>query len=222
MSLTDRINRALTGLLSDHPPTRREVEAQLRKGVREEMEHAATIKRVKRNPQMPVRAVAEAIAKDHIKEDPRYYDKLAAVDKATKEVKQEMRRAKRLPKLKPPRIKLLGRRGKLKIYLVDATYVRGMTDKNPNAPDFTMGTGDQVWPEVTGPWEVWVSDELGPPRDSLEMHLTMIHEMTERRLMLRDGLSYDEAHEHALAVEDKYRKANGRGLKQALQRERGQ
>ena len=186
--------------------------ADLARGTRAEMEHAKTLRKIKR-PEVTVREAAQEIAKDHLKEDPAYYEKLEAVESLPK--KEDKR-------LKSPRLKLLGRRGKLRIYLVDATAVRGMTDKNPNAPDFTMGTGDQVWRETTGPWEVWISDELGPPRDPLELRLTMLHEMTERRLMLRDGMSYDEAHGKALALEDKYRKINGRGLKAALARERGQ
>jgi len=122
------------------------------------------------------------------------------------------------PALKAPRLRLLGTRGKLRIYLVDATAVRKMTDKNPNAPDFTMGTNDAVWRNVTGPNEVWVADELGP----LERKLTMLHEMLERRRMKRDGLSYDDAHDEALAAENRYRQANGRGLDAALRKERGQ
>lgn len=120
--------------------------------------------------------------------------------------------------LKAPRLRLLGRRGKLRIYLVDATAVRKLTHLNPNAPDFTMGTGDQVWENVTGPWEIWIADELGP----LERRLTMLHEMVERRLMKRRGLTYDAAHEQALAREDYYRQRDGRGLDAALRRERGQ
>lgn len=218
MSLTDRINRALAGLLTDRQPTRKEREAQLAKGIREEMEHAATIKRVKRNPDMPVREVAKAIAKDHIKEDPRYYDKLEVVDKATKEVKQEMRRTKRAPKLKPPRIKLLGMAGKTPIYRVNATMVRTMKSISENCEDFTMGTNSAVW-DLPGS-EVWVSDELGPPRDPMEENLTILHELHEMRRMLNDGLSYDEAHNESLAIEGKYRTANGRGLMAALANEK--
>lgn len=120
--------------------------------------------------------------------------------------------------LKPPRLRLLGRRGRLRIYLVDATAVRKMTHILPEAPDFTMGTGDQVWRKLTGPNEIWISDELKP----LERKLTWLHEATERRLMKTRGLTYDEAHEEALKVEDYYRQRDGRGLAAALRKEQGQ
>jgi len=202
MTLLSRINRALRTV---HHPKRR---AALREGIKTEMEHSKTITWARRNKKATVADVAKRIASDHLREDPAYYGKLAVMEA----------KAKKHPKLKSPRLKLLGRRGKLKIYRVDATKVRMLTHLNPNAPDFTMGTGDQVWKETTGPWQIWVSNELDP----FEAQLTMLHEMTERRLMLRHGLSYDDAHDKALAIEDKYRKANGRGLKQALARERGQ
>jgi len=205
MKLEQQIDKALgtkkTGRID------RALEA-LRKGTRAEMEHAKTVKWLKKHPKAPLKHVAGRIAKDHLREDPHYYDRLEVLEK------------KRGPGKPPksPRIKLLTRRGKLRVYLVDGTKVRKLTHLNPDSPDFTMGTGDQVWENVTGPWEVWISDELGP----LEQKLTMLHEMTERRLMKRQGMSYDDAHDVALGREDKYRKAGGKGLVQALAKERGQ
>ena len=145
---------------------------------------------------------------------------IAQLQELRPRAQREARAAHRRAKLAPPRLKLLLRRGKLKVYLVNATAVRKMTRANPNAPDFTMGTGDQVWPEVTGRNEIWISDELLTRPH--EMKATMLHEMTERRRMLRDGLSYDEAHAEALAVENHYRQARWAGLDAALRRERGQ
>jgi hypothetical protein len=121
-------------------------------------------------------------------------------------------------KLKPPRIKLLGRRGKLRIYLVATTPTKRIY------PDWTEGGHDRVYAFIPSD-EVWISDNLPP----LEIRLTTLHELRERRRMgvlMRGGMShanaYDKAHDESLAVEDKYRKANGRGLLKALNAERGQ
>jgi hypothetical protein len=213
MSLQGQIDRALAGLHADRKQSKRQKREQLRRGTREEMEHAKTIKRIKRNPKMLVKKAAEAIAKDHLRDDPNYYTKLKAVEKVGRGTGKKS-------KLKPPRLRLLKRVGRLRVYLVDATAVRKMTNKNPGAPDYTMGTGDQVWKNITGPWEIWISDELLVR--PMELKSTMLHEMMERRLMLRGGLSYDDAHDKALAREDYFRQRDWRGLDAALRRERGQ
>ena len=123
------------------------------------------------------------------------------------------------PALKAPRLRLLMHLGRIRVYLVNATAVRKMTDKNPNAVDYTMASHWGVWPTIVSKNEIWVSDELGPPRNPLEMNLTILHEAAEARRMLKDKLSYDDAHDESLALEDKYRKANGRGLMAALRAE---
>jgi hypothetical protein len=120
-------------------------------------------------------------------------------------------------KLKAPRLALLGTRGKLRIYLVATTPTKRIY------VDWTEGGHDVVYNFIPKN-EVWISDNLPP----LENLLTQIHELRERRRMIelmRGGMkqadAYDKAHDESLSVEDKYRKANGRGLKAALQRERG-
>ena len=127
------------------------------------------------------------------------------------------------PKLQPPRLKLLGRRGKLRIYMVDDTAVRLMY------PDWTSGGHDQIYFRFIPPLEVWISRELCEPRPPLEKNLCILHELRERRRMIvlmRGGMSrrdaYNKAHDESLVVEDKYRRAKGRGLATALRRERGQ
>jgi hypothetical protein len=184
------------------------VSPQLKKGIAVESEHAATVKKIQRNPQMPAKKAAALIAKDHLREDPAYYEKLEVVEEKTK----------RTPGLKPPRLKLLGRRGKLRIYLVATTPTKRIY------VDWTEGGHDVVY-DFIPKYEVWISDNLPP----LEILLTQIHELRERRRMIelmREGMSradaYDKAHDESLAVEDKYRKAGGRGLKAALAREQGQ
>jgi hypothetical protein len=205
---TESINRALAGIAAERRRlSKAQREAQVQKGAREELrEHGQTIRRLKRNPKMPVREVARSIAKEHIAKNPEHYSLEPNL--------------KRTHGLKPPRIRLLARRGRLRVYLVDATAVRKMTDKNPEAGDFTMGSGDQVQGAMTGAWQVWISDEL--VTRPMELKSTMLHEMLERRRMLRDGLSYDAAHAEALAAEDYYRQRGWRGLDAALRKERGQ
>ena len=48
---------------------------QLKKGVKVEREHSRTIRRI-RDEKLSTRKAETLIAKDHIKEDPKYYDKL--------------------------------------------------------------------------------------------------------------------------------------------------
>lgn len=109
-----------------------------------------------------------------------------------------------------PRLRLLERRGPLRVYLVDATKAR------LRLPDFTMGDHDLHSPGVVPRNEVWIANELG----LLERQLTTLHELHERRLMAH-GMPYGLAHERATAIETTYRLAGGRGLGEALRRERG-
>lgn len=205
MSLEAQLERVLASLRSQAPRRQR---APLRDGTRAEMEHAKTIKRIRRNPKMPVREAAELIARDHLKEDPAYYEKIKAL--------KEPRHTK---KLRSPRLRLLRRIAKIKVYLVSATAVRAMTHKLPSAPDYTMGSHWGVWPEIIPRNEIWIADELGPPRDPLELNLTTLHEAAEVRRMLKDGLTYEDAHEESLQLEDYYRKRGGRGLLAAIRAE---
>ena len=201
MTLLSRINRALRTV---HHPKRR---AALREGIKTELEHSATVQWIKRHPKATVVDAAKRIASDHISERPDYYDALAVVEG----------KVKRKKGLKAPRIKLLMKLGWVRVYLVDATAVRKMKSISSNAADFTMGTNWAVWNLPKG--ELWISDEIGPPRDPLEMRLTTLHESAETRRMVYRGMSYDNAHDMSLALEEKYRKAKGRGLKAALKNE---
>jgi len=115
------------------------------------------------------------------------------------------------PALKAPRLRLLGTRGKLRIYEVDGLAVR----KKEIA--YTMGGHDLVYPGLVPRNEVWIDNALG----KLDQDYTTLHELHERRLMATKGMDYDDAHEYANAIEQKYRKANGRGLAAALRLERG-
>jgi len=171
--------------------------AQLRKGVREEMEHKRTIKRIQRNPRMPVKKAAEAIARDHLKVMPSYYDRLDAVEVP-----------RRRKGLKSPRLKLLMKHGKLRIYLVDSNATRKLYG------DFTGGGHSRVYPEfIKKPHEVWIAEELF----GIERDLYTLHELNEYTLM-GGGMGYDEAHDLSTALEQRYRKSGGKGLKAAVQK----
>jgi len=113
--------------------------------------------------------------------------------------------------LKAPRLRLLGTRGKLRIYEVDSSATRKLYG------DWTMGGHDLVYAEFVGKNEVWIADEV----KGFERKLTTLHELNERRLMAH-GMDYDTAHDKSTALEQRYRKANGRGLDEALRKECGQ
>jgi hypothetical protein len=211
MTLEHRINKVLRKV---KVPAKRKA---LREGIRAEMEHAKTIRWVKKNPEKSVDEALKRIAQDHIAEAPDYYQRLKAVEETKKKAHH---------KLKSPRIKLIGRRGKVRIYRIDDTQVRKLYT------DWTMGGHSNCYPLGQGGFiphnEVWIAGELGPPQPPLEEQLTMLHELREMRRMgelMKQGTSradsYDTAHDESLAIEDKFRKAGGRGLKQALARERG-
>lgn len=206
MTLEHRINKVLRRVKN---PKKRKA---LKEGIRAEREHSATIRWVKAHPERSVDEALKRIAQDHIAEDPQYYKKLEGVEP----------KPSRGRPLKPPRIKLLGRRGKIRIYRVDDTKARLLYN------DWTSGGHSICYPDMIQKNEVWIARELGPPHPPLEEQLCMIHELREMRRMgelMKGGMSradaYDKAHDESLVVEDKFRKANGRGLKQALGRERG-
>ena len=212
MTLEHRINKVLRRVKN---PKKRKA---LKEGIKAEAEHSKTIRWIRANPEASVDEALKRIAQDHIEENgPDYYSKL----KATEQIKKKVHH-----KLKSPRLALIGRRGKVRIYRVDDTLVRRAFS------DWTMGGHSMCYPLGFGGciphMEVWIAGELGPPQPPLEEQLTMMHELREMRRMgelMKGGMSradaYDKAHDESLVVEDKYRKAGGRGLKQALGRERG-
>lgn len=88
---------------------------------------------------------------------------------------------------RPPRLHLLGRVDGVQIYLVSGERVRDEIDV-----DFTEGGNDAVYTYVPA-GEVWIDDAA----HALDRTATALHELVERDLMLRRGLSYDEAHDAA-------------------------
>lgn len=95
--------------------------------------------------------------------------------------------------LKP---RVIGRRGRYKVVLVDGRVVRDKLD-----PDFAAGGNPGRYGYVPMD-ELWVDDctargDVGPYVE---------HEGVESELMIRKGLSYDDAHERATAAERRLRK----------------
>ena len=178
---------------------------RLREGQREELEHAKTIRHIKRNPKIAVKDAAALIAEDHIVQSPDYYKTLKTAEElaaATKRKKQ----------LKHPRIKLLGRRGRLRIYLVDGKWIR-----EHKHIDYVHGGHDVVYPGFVPAWEVWIDNTLMPN----EIPYVTWHELFERRMMSKHGWDYNKAHDEASRRELEWRHGK-RGFKAALRAERGQ
>jgi len=165
------------------------------RGAKVELEHAKTIKKIARQ-QLPVKQAATEIAKDHLKEDPHYYDRLDAVEVP-----------KRRQGLKAPRLKLLMKRGRVKVYLVDSHLVRQMKGQG----DWANGGHSRVFPETCPPNEVWVGSEtFGPERKCY-----ILHELLEFWRM-GNGMGYDQAHDLSTAAEQHYRKRKMRGIDAAI------
>ena len=116
------------------------------------------------------------------------------------------------PKLQPPRLKLLGRRGRLKIWLVDGKWVR----ENMHI-DYVHGGHDAVYRWITGGPQVWMDDTL----EKSEFPYVLWHELFERRMMSKHGWSYNRAHDEASRRELEWRHGK-RGFRQALKAEQGQ
>lgn len=84
----------------------------------------------------------------------------------------------------------------LHVVLVDGTHVRDEYDS-----DFCQGGNGFAYPDFVPRNEIWV-DNCIPPG---ERALVAFHECTEAELM-REGMSYNKAHEEAKRQEDAFRK----------------
>lgn len=91
--------------------------------------------------------------------------------------------------------KIVGEVAGLKVRFVDGETVRVLADK-----DWTMGGHHYVYKYVPRR-EVWIDKDL--PAQAAAT--TLYHELVERELQRRTGMSYDRAHDKALVEEHKLR-----------------
>lgn len=80
--------------------------------------------------------------------------------------------------------------GKCKVWIIKGELVRGIFFL-----DFTEGGHDKVYSFVPKN-EIWIDDDLSRK----ELKFVLLHEVYERNLMAK-GMSYDDAHRHALQIE---------------------
>jgi hypothetical protein len=95
-------------------------------------------------------------------------------------------------------VKKTVRKGPTKILYVDGASVRKGFD-----PYFLLGGHDLVYPYIPK-HEVWIDVKSDPK----EWKYSLIHELDERERMSK-GLSYDDAHDFALAAERMARRKDG-------------
>lgn len=97
------------------------------------------------------------------------------------------------------RKKQIGKIGGRKVMLVDGNEVRNRIDI-----DFVSGGNPARYGYVPDD-EIWIEKSL----DRRERAPTILHEVTEERLMRTKGLSYGEAHDRASATEARLRRRMG-------------
>ena len=102
-----------------------------------------------------------------------------------------------MARLRPPRLRFLGRVAGLAVYLVSGEQVRNKADV-----DFTMGGNEAIYPAYVPRGEIWIDDAM----DTLDRMATALHEIVERDLMLNHGQDYDRAHDTASAREIAFRR----------------
>ncbi len=109
--------------------------------------------------------------------------------KRTKDLKKILDR-RGVPSAKKVHSKLLGKAGKISVWLVEGRLVRSDFDI-----DFTEGGHDRVYNYVPKN-EVWIDNDIMPE----ERPFVLLHELYERLHMGR-GLTYNQAHSHASRLE---------------------
>lgn len=85
----------------------------------------------------------------------------------------------------------------LKVWLVNGQRIRDSL-----FIDFTMGGHDIVYPTLVPKGEVWLDANMNVK----DREATLLHELTERALMLEKGLTYERAHDKASARETVFRR----------------
>jgi hypothetical protein len=93
-----------------------------------------------------------------------------------------------------------GQRGGFAVWIVDGATVRRAVD-----PEFLYGGNGQRYRYVP-PREIWIDHAIAAD----EFEYTVAHELREREVMARQGLTYAAAHDQALALERNMRLADRR------------
>ena len=102
----------------------------------------------------------------------------------------------------------MGAREGFNVWIVDGDEVR-----RDIYPSFLYGGNPQRYPFIPQK-EIWIDNAIAAD----EYEYTVAHEILERSLMARQGLSYDNAHNHALELEHAMRRADD-SLARAHERE---
>lgn len=105
-----------------------------------------------------------------------------------------------MPKNKKAKLKgvyeyYLGKKEGLDIWIVDGTFIRLKI-----LSEFLYGGHDRVYNFIPK-GEIWIDGSI----NATEVEYTIKHEIAERKLMAKKGLSYDEAHKLAAREEKKWR-----------------
>jgi len=109
--------------------------------------------------------------------------------KKTADLKKILNR-RGVPSAKKVHSKLLGKLGKISIWLINGRLVRSDFDIN-----FTEGGHDFVYSYIPKN-EVWIDNDIMPE----ERPYVLLHELFER-LQMGQGLTYNQAHRHASQLE---------------------
>jgi len=91
-----------------------------------------------------------------------------------------------------------GSRDGFEVWIVDGSAVR-----REIYPEFLYGGNPERYPFIPR-GEIWIDNAIAAE----EYEYTLAHELRERRLMTHAGMSYDDAHNAALALERKMRLAD--------------
>ncbi|MBU1349017.1 hypothetical protein KJ781_03035 [Patescibacteria group bacterium] len=113
-------------------------------------------------------------------------------------IREKAKKTLTTPKKTKVAVKKTMRKGTYKIVFVDGATVRAGLD-----PYFLLGGHGLVYPYIPKN-EIWIDTKQDPS----ETKYTILHEMDEHQRMSK-GMSYDDAHDFALAVERMHRRKDG-------------
>ncbi len=134
-----------------------------------------------------------------IKKGMKYDDALEIGDKIEKRLRKKFDKIKKIPKnelIKRIHLNLIKKYShKIKVWIVKGSLVRGYF-----FIDFTEGGHDLIYNFIPKN-EVWIDDDLNPK----ERGFVILHEIHERNLM-KEGKSYESAHNSASKIEHHCRK----------------